>query len=71
MYAIRSYYVGQYLDASATAFGIGAGIAMFPIDSISVNIGLDYLTADGDEDIANVDVELTTLDLGISLSAYF
>lgn len=63
--------LGTYVDADGTSYGVNAGISIFPIDPVSIDLGLKYMISDGDDDISNADIEITELGFGVAISVYF
>lgn len=59
---------GSY-DASGYFYAAKAGLALFPIDNVSVDLGVSYINQKGDD--AGLDLERGTVSGSVGLSVYF
>lgn len=58
-------------DIDGLAYGLSAGVAMFPAKQVSLNLTADYQVLDGEDSVSDVDVESTSLGVNLGVSVYF
>ena len=63
--------VGEYLDADGFAYGISAGVAMFPAKQVSLDLTAKYEVLDGEDSISDFDVETDSMGINLGVSVYF
>lgn len=59
------------LDIDGFAWGASAGLAMFPAESVSLDITANYLALDGEESDSGTDFESSSFGLNLGVSVYF
>lgn len=62
---------GDDFDADGFFWGGSVAVAMFPIDSFSVDLGVRYLKSDAETDDFDIDVEQEDISATIGISVYF
>ena len=62
---------GDDADVDGMAYGISAGVAMFPIKQVSLDLTAAYQLLDGENDDFNVDFEEESMGINLGVSVYF
>lgn len=62
---------GSDVDIDGLAYGVSAGLAMFPAKQVSFDLTAKYLFLDGEESDFDVDVESESMGINLGVSVYF
>lgn len=57
-------------DADGLAWKVSAGVAIFPVEYVSLDLTADYLALDGDDTVTDLSEEISSFGLNLGLSIY-